>query len=94
MEPYKSDYYTHIVLILIFPLYYLLGMLIYYLKRRKPSLKARIPRLVLITALGLFLRDFIILLLSTIAFSPSDALNSRNTLLCGCVINNLVYSVL
>ena len=54
MDGYQSQYYAHIALIIVFSLYYGVGMLCYYLKRKKPSIKARKARLVLMSAIGLF----------------------------------------
>ena len=94
MNDFKSEYYSHIALILFITLYYWLGILWYFLNRKKPSIKARKVRLVLITAIGLFLRDFLVMIQSVIAFSSLNTINPTNSLVCGCVINNLVFSVL
>ena len=89
----SSLFYSHLVLIFFFSLFYIVGMLCFFSKRSKPSIKARKPALVLISATGLAIRDLLTIILSLISFSPLTGADASSSSF-GCVLSILVNAVL
>ncbi len=63
-------FYTSLGVLLSLALYYCLGMCFFFFSRSRPSLKARLPHLSLLSAFGLFLKDAIVLLFLVLGMSP------------------------
>ena len=89
----SANFIAQVVVLAVVPLVYLVAGGLYFRRRRLPNLKPRLPLLTLLSVLGLLLKALLIYSYSLFRFSSGRAYFTEGSP-AGCILNNLLFSLL